>query len=142
MDKLLINYAMSFLGAFYSWGGNGPGYDCSGLLCEILRASGLVSEGYRNSALGMYLDFKSKWDEIDEPEPGAVIFYLDQKGVINHVAYVVSRNLVVEAAGGGSKTITEADAKRDRAFVRIRPYNYRTHYKILRPNYLFTIDNG
>lgn len=135
MDKLLISYAMSFLGSFYSWGGNGPGYDCSGLLCEILRAAGLVSEGYRNSALGMYMDFKTKWEELDNPAPGAVIFYQDQKGIINHVAFAVTHGLIVEAAGGNSKTITEADAKRDRAFVRMRPYNYRATYKILFPKY-------
>jgi cell wall-associated NlpC family hydrolase len=135
MIKLLISYAMSFLGAFYSWGGNGPSYDCSGLISEILRAAGLVKEGYRNSAMGMYLDFKDRWQELDTPLPGAIIFYADSKGLINHVAYAVDERMIVEAAGGGSKTKTEEDAIRDRAFVRLRNYDYRLPYKVFLPNY-------
>lgn len=135
MDKFIISYAMSLLGNFYSWGGNGPNFDCSGLLSEILRAAGLVKEGYRNSALGIYLDHARHWEELDKPQAGCVVFYADSKGVINHVAYAVSNLSIVEAAGGNEKTITEADAKRDRAFVRLRPYNYRKPFKFYLPNY-------
>lgn len=135
MDRSLINYAMSFVGSFYSWGGNGPSYDCSGLISEILRAGGIVANNYRNSSQGMYFDFKDVWEELDTPLPGAVIFYANEAGVINHVAFAVSELSIVEAAGGGSKTLTDADAIRDQAFVRLRPYYYRKPFKIYLPKY-------
>jgi cell wall-associated NlpC family hydrolase len=37
---LLIQYAMSFIGVPYRWGGSNPitGFDCSGLVQEILKS--------------------------------------------------------------------------------------------------------
>jgi cell wall-associated NlpC family hydrolase len=42
---LLRTYAESLIGSAYRWGGNGPHFDCSGLVLELLNAFGLWKGG-------------------------------------------------------------------------------------------------
>ena len=46
-QKAVLDYAYSFLGTPYRWGGDDPltGIDCSGLALEVLKAAGI----YRGS---------------------------------------------------------------------------------------------
>lgn len=115
-QDLLIDYAMSFVGTPYIWGGSGPeGYDCSGFVQEILMAAGADPPGDQ-TAQGLH-DYFLGQSARHPPCPGALSFYGRTATEIVHVAFCVSEALVVEAGGGGSHTTVPTRG----AFVRIRP---------------------
>jgi cell wall-associated NlpC family hydrolase len=129
-----INYAWSFLGTPYRWGGENPmeGYDCSGFVQEILRSVDLDPRGDQ-TAQTLYNTMKGRKGDI--LEPGSVVFYgkWDQ---ITHVAFAINRSQIIEAGGGGRAVKSIEDAKRYGAFVRIRPYDYRNDLvDIIYPSY-------
>ncbi len=120
--KTLISYAMSFLGKPYIWGGEGPnGYDCSGLVQEILRSVGEDPKGDQ-TAQDLFNYFKTY---ADKPSPGALVFYGKGINHITHIAFVIDHFRVVEAGGGDHTCINMETASRENAMVRIRPYNHR-----------------
>lgn len=123
--KTLYDYALSFLGQPYAWGGDDPvdGYDCSGLVQEILASVGADPAGDQ-TAQTLYEHFRRQ-GRITTPQLGALVFYGENRNAITHVAFCLDRHRVIEAGGGGSKTKTRADAARQNAFVRIRPYDHR-----------------
>ena len=118
-----IEYALQYVGTFYSWGGDDPAaWDCSGLLSEIAQAVGYIKRNERLTAEG----FRTRFIEykIDEMIPGcAVIFFDKEQNKATHIEMAISRGRTIGASGGGSKTITKEDAMRDNAFVKIRPLN-------------------
>ncbi|MSS84147.1 hypothetical protein FYJ24_05070 [Actinomycetaceae bacterium WB03_NA08] len=89
-----INYAKQLLGAPYVWGGEGPGYDCSGL----------VTVAYRS--VGIYLTHQSRSQyaetakvSINSAAPGDLIFWSSngsQSGIY-HVAIYLGNNEIIEA---------------------------------------------
>lgn len=135
----LVDYAKSWLGVPYIWGGEGrDGVDCSGYVQQILQAAGIDPKGDQTAdALFRHFYFHHSRRLLSPPKAGALVFYgsRDKK---SHVAFALNEDLVIESAGGGSKTLTQSDALRDRAFVRIRPFDYRTVEAILMPNYQFS----
>jgi len=124
MKDILILYALQFVGLPYRWGGDDPilGYDCSGMLQEILAAAGIAPPGDQ-TANGLYNHFK-KHHASTERKAGALIFYGDGKRV-SHCGFFVSDNHVIEAGSGNSQTTSPAMAARQNAYVRMRPYNVR-----------------
>jgi hypothetical protein len=50
-------YVWTFLGLPYRWGGDDPiqGFDCSGLIVEVLQAVGLLPHGSDLTANGLYI---------------------------------------------------------------------------------------
>lgn len=125
MKSLAIDYAERFIGKPYIWGGDDPirGFDCSGLVQEILAAVGLDPAGDQN-AEALYQYFKVHGKVCEVAEAGALAFF--GKGpVATHVAFCIDGSRMVEAGGGGSKTLTEADAIKQNAYVRIRPVDRR-----------------
>ena len=137
----LVDYAKSWLGVPYIWGGEGrDGADCSGFVQEILRAAGRDPRGDQTAdALFRYFVRNHEGDRLSRPKAGAVVFYgSDDKKT--HCAFALNEDLIIEAAGGGRQTLTVDDAHRDKAFVRIRPYNYRLGEEyIVMPRYLFSV---
>jgi cell wall-associated NlpC family hydrolase len=136
--NLLIDYAMSFLGLNYRWGGENPitGFDCSGLVQEILRSVGMDPVGDQ-TAQALYNHFE-RTAEHGERAPGALVFYGSHLTKITHVAFMIDEFRVIEAGGGDSRTKTKDDAAIQNAFVRIRPYNLRRDLLVvLRPAYPF-----
>lgn len=120
--EIIESYALSFLGLPYRWGGDDPiaGFDCSGLVIEILQAAGVFPRGRDLTASGLanfYAVEKS-------PKFGALVFYGKPK--ITHVGFCLNSELMLEAGGGGSKTNTEKDAEAQNAFIRIRPIASRS----------------
>jgi cell wall-associated NlpC family hydrolase len=117
-------YAGQLIGHPYRWGGEDPngGFDCSGLVQEILRGVGLDPAGDQ-TAQALYNAFKAK--EIVDTRKGSIAFYGKSKTSITHVAWLYEDGFIVEAGGGGSKTLTLADAIKHQAFVRLRPVNHR-----------------
>lgn len=126
--SILTDYAMSFVGRPYIWGGDDAikGYDCSGFVQELLASQGIEFDTDL-TAHGIYLYMKHNGLE-DEPGEGSLCFY-GNRHRMTHVAMFLDCYFIIEAAGGGAKTKTRDDAIRDNAFIRIRPYNYRGDFK-------------
>jgi len=130
----LYDYAMAHVGLPYIWGGDDSirGYDCSGFVQELLASQGITFRA-DHTALDLLAYFKHHGKAV-HGGLGALVFY----GVprCSHVALMINDKLVIEAAGGGSKTRSQADAIRDNAFIRVRPYNHRAdHTSIIMPFY-------
>lgn len=129
VDSLTLEYAKSFLGTPYIWGGASPGgIDCSGLIIEILASSGILKHGYDTTAQGLYSENKDDWVHPLKPLPGSLVFYGKNLLNITHVAFCLDGYRILEAGGGGSHTKTVTEAWESKAFVRIRPLNYRKDF--------------
>lgn len=128
---------MSMLGVRYTWGGKVPegGLDCSGLVQVILQAAGEDLPGDQNAQA--YFDFFSKLPnhKSQEPQFGALVFYGDNPRAIDHVAFALSRNRQIEAAGGGPKIDTVARAIEARAYVRVTKIRATKLIGIFMPDY-------
>ncbi len=126
------------LGKPYIWGGEGPDtFDCSGFAQWALSLIGLDKNGDQ-SADGLYRHFKKK--EFGAPVEsqsatilGDLVFYGKPKRV-THVVVAWGKGLMIEAGGGGSKTVTVELARKAKAEVRIRPISRRNDVVgIIRP---------
>ncbi len=109
------------VGLPYIWGGDDPiiGFDCSGLVQELLAAVGAAPlMDHTADAL-----FRLNWPKC-EPKLGAVAFY-GSSSKVSHVALCLDEETIIEAGGGGSKTLTPQDAARQNAYIRLRPLKRR-----------------
>ncbi len=97
------------------------GYDCSGFMQELLVSQGIKFDKDL-TAHGIYEYMK--YNGMEGAEEGALAFYGTVQRV-THIAMFLDQNLIIEAAGGGSRTHTEQDAIRHNAFIRVRPFDYR-----------------
>lgn len=132
-SDLCKRYAMRFVGLPYVWGGDDPiiGFDCSGLAQELLAAMG-VAFATDQTAQGL---FNQNWP-VSLPRLGALAFYGESKSQISHVGFCLNESTMIEAGGGGSKTLSSADAARQNAYIRLRPINRRKDLVAVRmPNY-------
>jgi len=110
----------------YRWGGSNPltGFDCSGLIVELLKSVGLVPDKFDTNSRGLYQMFKDK--EVKKPDRGCLVFFGPSKAKINHIGLMINDELMIEAGGGGSKTRTLEDAAKQGAWIRVRPYKRRS----------------
>lgn len=133
--ELALDIAKRFLNLPYRWGGDDAvgGFDCSGLVIEVLKGVGIVDEKFDATAHMLSKQFA----ETDILEPGVLVYWdWNKDGVIDHVemiAFVEESGEVftVGASGGGSSTTTPQSAQEANAFVKIRP---------LRSGYVLTND--
>lgn len=118
---LALRIAFAFLGKPYVWGGNDPiqGFDCSGLVIECLKSVGRLPRVGDWSANDLYVRFKAT--EVEEPYKGCLVLW-ESTAKIVHVEICVDENCSIGASGGGSKTLTVADAINQDAYVKIRPW--------------------
>jgi cell wall-associated NlpC family hydrolase len=134
--KLLLSYALQFVGTQYKWGGNNSleGFDCSGFVQELLASVGMDPEG-RDTAQSLYNYFFKKGKACDAAF-GALAFYGKSDEEITHIAFCIDSKRIIEAGGGNSKTISKDIATKQSAQIRIRPINHRLDLiEILMPNY-------
>ena len=126
--ELLRNYALRFVGLPYIWGGDDPmrGFDCSGLVQELLRAFG-AHPNYNDdmTAQGLY-DALMKSGQYNVTLPGALAFYGKNFRAISHVAMIIYPDIIIEAGSGGSATKTVQDAIDQNAYIRIRSLKRRS----------------
>lgn len=132
MRELAVKYLWIWIGTFYSWAGNDPsGWDCSGLIIEILQAVGILSHNFDDTANGLYLKYKPQ--KIETGKAGALVFWFKEGRAI-HVEMMIGENHTVGASGGGRKVDSLQAAIKYNAFVKMRPLDYRgPHYKICDP---------
>jgi hypothetical protein len=117
-----LQYLKGYLGSWYKWGGESPmsGFDCSGLACEFLKSLGIMRRGADTTAQGI-ANFMPRHETPRKAFPGDLVFFGKTSKDITHVEICITRYLTIGASGGGSKTLTVADAIRDRAFIKVRP---------------------
>lgn len=120
--EILKEYSKSYLGLPYIWGGfNRIGFDCSGLVQDILQAVGLDPIGDQ-TADALYEHYKSKL--TSSKEIGNLVFW-PQEGRKTHVAMIFDNDTIIEAGGGDSTTTSVEIALKQNACTRLRPLNYR-----------------
>lgn len=134
--ELLQMYMMCFIGLPYRWGGDDPinGFDCSGLVQEILAAVDMDPPGDQ-TAQGLYEYF------LDDCFPnvkgcGSLVFYGKSTKAITHVAMMIDPVTVIEAGGGGSQTTSLEAAAKQNAYIRLRRFDRRRDIvAVLMPRY-------
>jgi len=136
-------YLKQWIGTPYLWGGDDFfGYDCSGLVIEVLKSVGILPFNYDATADGLYHRFRGK--EVKLGYAGCLVFWLapspsGERAI--HVEMMIDEYHVVGASGGNSRTKTLEDAIRQNAFVKMRPVEYRGgNYKIIDP--FKEVENG
>lgn len=138
--KILEQYAMSFLGKPYIWGGDDPsGFDCSGLVIELLQSCGLLPYKFDTPSQGLHDRFINNSIK-SEASFGALAFFGKSKTKITHVGFMIDNFRMIEAGGGGKHIKTLKDAIKYNAFIRIRPVTWRKDLiTIIKPKY--SLDN-
>lgn len=121
----MFEYALSMLGTHYVWGGNTPdeGLDCSGYMCEVLRAYGHIdNQDYNAKMLHRVFLLKANktcptFDECESEN--FLVFYGEDEEKITHVGMFNQYYLTyVESGGEGRQASTKG-------FVRVRPIDHR-----------------
>lgn len=124
LRDLAVDYAWTFMGTFYSWGGDDPELmDCSGLCVEVLKSVGLIDRKSDFSAAGLFEHFAAQ--RVHKCRKGCLIFWKGQNGRICHVEIALNDTVAIGASGGGSNTKTKEDAIKHNAFVKIRAIKSR-----------------
>jgi len=118
MRDVALKIAFSYIGRPYIWGGDDPsGFDCSGFIIEILKSIGrLPRKGDWTAS-----QLSQKWQRTGTPHRGDLVFWENEHHHVIHVEMCIGDGLAIGASGGGSKTLTVADAAKHNAFIKVRP---------------------
>lgn len=129
MNRDAADYASHFIGTPYLWGGDDPmsGFDCSGLVLEVLQAHGVIERGRDFSAHGLreLLIGRGCPEITGLGYPGCIVFWPGATGRIGHTAIMVDSEHMVHAAGGGGAVDSLDAAKRFNAYIRKDRVDYR-----------------
>lgn len=97
----LYDYALSFYGCLYQWGGNGApndwGFDCSGYMSKILARGGFTLQ-WRHNAQELFSLFKNCPPGL---RANALAFFGESETNIDHIGFMLDSKLMISAAGGG-----------------------------------------
>lgn len=118
--KIADRVAWTYVGTPYLWGGDDPleGFDCSGLVIEVLKSAGILPRVGDWTAQGLYERFADQATAV--PVAGCLAFWR-RDGRMTHVEYCISWSHTIGASGGGSRTTDLAAAVRSGAYVKVRP---------------------
>jgi cell wall-associated NlpC family hydrolase len=123
--NLVLKIAWNYQGRFYKWGGDDPsGFDCSGLFIECGKS---VPDCLPRKGDWRARDLFNMFVQVSrgQIQPGDLVFWNDGHGTVIHVEIVINNYCSIGASGGGSKTITNEDAIRHNAFIKVRPFDSR-----------------
>ena len=117
-DKI-VDIAKLYIGFPYLWGGQSPlnGFDCSGLVVEVLKSVGLISDTADFTAQQFYYIFK----HVNAPSKGYLVCYGSSPSNVTHIGICIDEELMIESAPGGSKVDSIKSAIKTDSRVRIRP---------------------
>lgn len=129
--------ALSMLNIPYRWGGDDPmwGFDCSGLVEELLNVIGCKPPG-RQTAQGLYNIFLNQTQAPSSKirDIGTLAFFGTSVAAITHVALLIDSETMIEAGGGDHTTVSQEVAATQNAFVKLRPVSHRQDLvALLRP---------
>jgi cell wall-associated NlpC family hydrolase len=140
----LYDYALTFFGMPYQWGGTGVktqdkvyGVDCSGLIQLIGKAGG-VKFPHDMTAHEIMELMEVKGTKC-EPQRGAFAFFALNNRV-GHVGFMCDERLMISAAGGGAWCKSLRDATTRNANVKVQPISWYKHpslHSIYMPHYKF-----
>ncbi len=128
----IVEYAKTFQGVYYQWGGNYPegssyGLDCSHFTYQVFKKFGLM-KSYMVSADQANYVTKIKRSEL---KPGDLVFYKSKSsGKVVHVAIYIGNGQIIGANGGDSSVTSIAIAKKKNAKVKIQSIDYDSREKI------------
>lgn len=133
---IAIDALKRHLGIPYKWGGNDPmeGFDCSGLVIDMLQTVGIFARDKDTTAHGLSL----LYPETEIIQPGVLVFYdWNKDGRADHVEVVAlvdddGEVFTIGASGGNSSTTTLNNAITGNAFVKMRPL-MSGYYKAVDP---------
>lgn len=129
--EIALKVAWHYLGTPYIWAGDDPsGFDCSGLVIECLKSSGILPRKGDWTAAALFKLFRWGWvDGSWRSRGGDLVFWhrAEDKEAIIHVEMMIDSHRSIGASGGGAATTTIAEAWRANAFVKIRPIVSRPH---------------
>ena len=134
----VYDYAMQLVGLPYRWGGDDTieGFDCSGLVQEILATTG-EHPPEDKTAQGLFDYFSERGrGSFNTYGLGSLAFYGRSVTKITHVAFCLDTYRMIEAGGGGSKTHSVDDAAKHNAYVRVRLIDSRKDLQaVIKPYY-------
>jgi cell wall-associated NlpC family hydrolase len=126
MNQETIRYLESLYKLPYRFGGDEPfrGFDCSGLVMEGLKAAGmpLPSADMTSQQLHDFFSFEGIKGIMG---PGSLCFYGESNKNVSHVTIMINTWQCIGANGGHSSTDTLSAAILKKAFIKLRPFDYR-----------------
>lgn len=125
--ELFQRIMICYLNIPYIYGGKNvlTGEDCSGLVCEFLKAVGKIGTNEEFGSQALYNKFKPM-TALSEPRTGSLAFYGKSANEVDHVAMFIDSKYIIEAGHGTADTTTKEIATQRGAYSRIRPFNYRS----------------
>lgn len=136
--SVLYDYAMKMVGLPYKWGGDDTidGFDCSGLVIELLQSVDVIDHKLDTTAHGILKIMRERGCEKPTNTANFADLVFFGKTRATHVGFCLNDLQMLEAGGGGSKTKTRQDAADQNAIVRIRPISIRSDIlSVCRPDY-------
>ena len=138
-EVIAFQWLMNHLNVPYKWGGDNPleGLDCSGLVNEFHKSLGVVARDFDATAQVLHsIHKKQHTQKLKDCVFGDLVFYGRSEKDITHVGICLDDLLMLEAGGGGSRTINRQRAEEQGAWVRMRPIQTRKDIVGFgRPNY-------
>lgn len=124
MRNLASSLAWHYVGTPYIWGGDdATGFDCSGLVIEILKSLGILPRKGDWTANGLLERFEDK--TVSHPYEGCLVFY-GKNNYATHVEYCIDNDYCIGASGGNKSTTNIERAIEQNAFVKVRPIKSRS----------------
>lgn len=136
IKAVLLQLIFRLVGTAYRWGGDDAigGFDCSGLVIELLQSVGVLPPGFDATAQGLRQRFPPV--SAAQAKFGDLVFFGTATGGATHVGMYLGSGLMLEAGGGDSTTTSLAAAVQQNALVRVRPVSRRTdRLGYARPSY-------